>query len=447
MPFPENFIWGAASSAYQIEGAWNKDGKGPSIWDDFAHIPGNVLYNQTGDVSCDFYNRFSEDIALLSEMGLGAYRFSISWPRILPEGQGKINQKGLDFYDKVVDSLLEKGITPYVTLFHWDLPLALHKKGGWLLRDTAHAFAEYAHIIAEHFSGRVRHYITINEPQCFMFTGYSLGVHAPGLKLPPSTVLQCMHNMLLAHGEAVQALRVGSNSPLQISMASTGNLCYPAQDTPECRAAAEAKNFFLDQDNWLYNHHWFWDAALLGHYPQQAPSFMQEFAASVAPDDFKTIKQDLDFLGLNIYHGTPVDECGNVVSFHPGFPRTAINWAITPELMHYTSLWMYNRYHLPIFITENGLSCRDRIYVDGQVHDPDRIDFLHRYLKELGKAGDEGVPLMGYFHWCLTDNFEWNSGYDERFGLIYTDYTSGNRTLKDSGRWFAETARQNGKNL
>lgn len=447
MAFPENFIWGAASAAYQTEGAWNEDGKGPSIWDDFSQTPGKVRFNQNGNISCDSYHKYPEDVAKLSEMGLKAYRFSISWPRVLPEGEGKINQKGLDFYDALVDLLLERSITPYVTLFHWDLPLALHKKGGWLLRDTAHAFAEYSSIIAKHFDGRVKNYITINEPQCFMFTGYDLGVHAPGLKLPPATVLHCMHNLLLAHGESVQALRAGSSAPLQISMASTGNLCYPLEDTPKCRAAAESKNFFLDEENWIYNHHWCWDAALLGHYPEQAPAFMQEFAASVPPEDFKTIGQKIDYLGINIYHGAAIDEAGNKVAPYPGFPRTGMDWPITPELMHYIPLWMYKRYRLPVFITENGLSCRDRVFLDGQVHDPARIDFLQRSLKELEKAADEGVPLLGYFQWCLTDNFEWNNGYEDRFGLVYTDYPSGRRILKDSGRWYAEVARQNGKNL
>ncbi len=447
MFFSRDFIWGAASSAYQIEGAWNEDGKGGSIWDEFCHVSGKINNGHTGDAACDAYHLYEKDLGILRDMGLHAYRFSISWPRIFPEGRGPVNQKGLAYYDALVDAMLKNGIEPYATLFHWDLPLCLHKQGGWLIRDTARAFADYAALIAEHFDGRIQNYFTINEPQCIVSLGYAQGLHAPGLMLPPEKQAECMHNLLLAHGLAVQAIRDASRRPVRVGMASTGKLCYPAEDAPESCEAAQAATFHLAPDDWLFVHHWFLDAAIMGHYPAEAPPFLLKFADSVSPGDFKVIRQDLDFLGVNIYNGTPVDAAGNVQPRYPGFPRTAMKWPVTPEVMHYGLRWLHGRYGLPLFISENGQSCNDRIFLDGRVHDPDRIDFLSRYLTELKKAAADGVPLLGYFHWSLTDNFEWNNGFDERFGLVYIDYPTQKRIPKDSCLWFAETAGANGENL
>ncbi|MEI6100488.1 MAG: GH1 family beta-glucosidase [Eubacteriales bacterium] len=447
MSFPKDFIWGAASAAYQIEGAWNEDGKGPSIWDEFTHRPGTINHNDNGDIACSSYHQYAQDVQMLTDMGLSAYRFSISWPRILPDGQGEISQKGLEYYDALVDLLLEKGITPYATLFHWDLPLALHQKGGWLMRGAVDAFAEYAGIIAKHFDGRIKQYITINEPQCVMALGYDKGMHAPGLQIAPNLVLECMHNMLLAHGQATQALRAFSSSPIQIGMSSTGRLCYPVVDTVENCKAAEIQTFSINSDDWLFCHHWFLDAALLGHYPTDVPLFMKKFAESKRAEDFSIIQSKVDFLGVNIYNGTPVDETGATVPHYPGFPRTAMKWPVSPQVMRYGCHWLYNRYCLPIYITENGQSCNDKIFLDGFVHDADRIDFLHRYLAELKKALLEGIPIKGYFHWSLTDNFEWHNGYDERFGLVYMDYLTGLRQLKDSGYWYAKIVKENGEFL
>lgn len=447
MSFSRDFVWGAASAAYQIEGAWNEDGKGASIWDEFSHRSGTIKNAHTGDTACDAYHFYAHDLEIIRDMGLKAYRFSISWPRIFPEGEGRINQKGLDYYDALVDTMLKKGITPYATLFHWDLPLALHQKGGWLTRDTARAFADYAALIARHFDGRIQNYFTINEPQCIVALGYQKGLHAPGLRLSPAKQAECMHNLLLAHGLSVQALREESTAPVQIGMASTGRLCYPLEDTQDAREAARSATFALDTDDWLFAHHWFLDAALLGRYPSDVPLFLKEFADSVPGEDFQIIKQDLDFLGVNIYNGKTVDAQGKTVPVYPGFPRTAMKWPITPEVMHYGPLWLYDRYRLPIYITENGQSCNDRIFLDNRVHDFDRIDFLVRYLTELKKAAAEGAPLLGYFHWSLTDNFEWHNGYDERFGLVYIDYTTQQRIPKDSCLWFAATAEKNGENL
>ncbi|MEA4969855.1 MAG: GH1 family beta-glucosidase [Candidatus Pelethousia sp.] len=445
--FAADFIWGVASAAYQTEGAWNEDGKGPSIWDAFCHEGGHIAREESGDVAADAYHRLREDVALLKALGVRAYRFSISWPRVFPSGGPPANPAGLRYYDRLVDLLLSAGITPYLTLYHWDLPLALEEKGGWLSRDTACAFAAFAAFIARHFDRRVCHYITLNEPQCFISLGYEQGIHAPGKRLDRGQVLLAMHNALLAHGLAAQALREKSSGPVQTGLASTGRLCYPQADTPAGREAARAATFSLSEQDWTFTHTWFLDAALLGHYPLDAPPALARFATSVPDADWAIIRQPLDFLGLNVYNGKAVDEAGREALKYPGFPRTALKWPLTPEVMHYGCLWLYERYGLPLYITENGQSANDRVFLDGQVHDADRIDFLHRYLSELKKAAQGGVPILGYFHWSFTDNFEWHSGYDERMGLVYVDYPTQKRILKDSARWFSEVIAQNGKNI
>ena len=444
MPFPKGFIWGAASSAYQTEGAFDEDGKGSSIWDDFCRIPGVIHAGHDGRVACDTYHRYPEDVRLMNQMGLRAYRFSVSWSRILPEGRGRVNEKGLAFYDRLVDMLLENGITPYMTLHHWDLPSALQRKGGWLNRDTCAAFAEFAGVIAKHFSGRVRHYITLNEPQCVVALGHAWGNNAPGLKLPTRGLLLAMHHLMLAHGMAVEALRSNSDEALQVGIASTGRLCYPAQDTPEhCRAAAKA-SFALRADNWMFNHSWCLDAAVLGQYPKDAPDFFRSFADSVSALDWNTIHQPLDFIGANIYHGAAVDTQGIEVPFPAGYPQTAMGWPVTPEVLRYGTRWLGERYGLPILISENGQSSNDRIHLSGHVHDPERIDYLHRYLLELEKAVSDGVNIIGYLHWSLTDNLEWDLGYSQRFGLIYIDYPTLRRIPKDSAAWYGQVVRSNG---
>lgn len=441
MEFPKQFVWGAASSSYQTEG--NRSGRGDSIWDEFCTRPGAIRNNETGDIACDGLRRFREDVRLLKQLGLSAYRFSLSWPRIFPDGRGEPNRAGLDYYDDLIDLLLAEGITPYVTLYHWDLPLALERQGGWRCRETALAFAEYAGFVARHFAGRVRHYCTLNEPQCFIGLGYGTGEHAPGVCLEGSELFACAANALLAHGLAVQAIRQKSEEPIQIGVASTGKLCYPLHDTAENRAAAERASFLAEGDRWWFTHTWFLDAILLGSLPPE----LQALADSIPQEDWAIIRQPLDFLGVNVYNGTQTDERGEYADRIPGFPRTALKWPVTPQVMRYGSRWLYRRYHLPMYITENGQSCNDRIFLDGKVHDPDRIDFLHRYLLELRECCAEGVPIKGYFHWSLTDNFEWNNGYDERMGLVYLHYPTQHRIVKDSAEWYARTAQTNGRLL
>ncbi len=444
MTFPKDFIWGAASSSFQTEGAFNEDGKGRSVWDDFCRLQGVITNNGTGDIACDAYHHVDEDVSLMKQLNLKAYRFSLSWPRILPQGRGSVNKKGFDFYDALVDKLLENGIEPIITLYHWDMPSAMHRQGGWLSRDTIYAFEEYSATVAHHFAGRVNTYIPLNEQQCFVCLGFERGIHAPGLRLPIEGVFSCLHNSLLAQGLSIKALRENSPVSVKIGSASTGRLCYPCDDTPMLCAAAEKSTFVITGDDWLFSHNLFLDPLILGRYPECDIRGFKECAASVPDEDWKIIRQPIDFIGLNIYNGRLVDENGEEIEKYQGFPRTAMKWPVTPEVLRFGPRFIYNRYRLPVMITENGQSCNDRIFLDGQVHDPDRIDFLHRYLIALRKACDDGVPITGYLHWCLTDNFEWHNGYDERFGLIYIDYPTQRRILKDSAHWFSKTVASNG---
>jgi len=441
MPFHKDFLWGAGSSAYQTEGAWNEDGKGKSIWDEFCHTPGNINNDETGDEAALAYRLFETDLELIRKLGLRAYRFSISWPRVIPEGRGMVNPKGLDFYDRLVDGLLYAGITPVVTLYHWDLPLALEREGGWENRNTAEAFIEYAALIARRFDGRVKHYITLNEPQCFLGLGYGSGLHAPGKRLSPHALARCIHHALLAHGGATAAMRAASASPLEIGLASTGNICFPASDG--CIKAAYDATFALQEGDWTFSHRWLLDPAVFGRYPDDIDA-LRRLNETVSEADLGIIREPADFIGLNVYHGIPVDACGSRLKFPRGFPRTAMKWPVTPECMYYGLRFLYQRYGLPLIVTENGCSCNDRIFPDGAAHDPDRIDFLARYLRQLKRAVESGIPVNGYFHWSLTDNFEWKYGYDERFGLIYIDYETQKRTIKDSGYWYRDVIAGNG---
>lgn len=419
--FPKGFLWGAASAAYQIEGGVTEGGRGESVWDVFSHTPGRIRHDDTGDVATDSYHRWREDVQLLKDMGLGAYRFSIAWPRIAPKGDTDWNPAGLAYYDEIVDALLAAGIQPWVTLYHWDLPQALQARGGWQAPDTSHAFAAYAARTAEHFKGRVRHWLTINEPQCFIGMGYGTGEHAPGLTLDGEAYAQCWQNVRLAHVLASDALH-RADPANQVGLASTGNVWYPASDRPEDAEAARQLTFAR---------------------PQGTGSFLHNMILDGLTDK-------LDFIGLNIYHGTAarMGESGPTpVDFPAGCPRTAMDWPVSPQALEWGPRLVYERYGLPIYITENGLSCRDWVSLDGKVHDPQRTDFLHRYLLALSRAVAAGADVRGYFHWSLTDNFEWAEGYGQRFGLAYVDYATGERIAKDSALWYKKIAAENGGSL
>ena len=444
--FRSDFVWGVASSAYQIEGGWACDGKGPSIWDTFCHQGSNIANEQTGDISCNHYEHYLNDIKLMHSLGIQAYRFSISWPRVFPNGDEVLNTKGLEFYDKLVDTLIEYKITPYITLYHWDLPQVLEDQGGWQSRDTSVAFSKYAAFICKHFSDRVKNYNTINEPQIISFLGYHTGEHAPGLKLSMKKTLNVIHNLALAHGMAVKAMRLSTSTPVLIGFSSTGELCYPYEDhdgsnnnyknaSQEDIDAARRMSFTVTKDNWMFCHTIFCDAVCLGMYPAIEGESSSSLFSFIQDGDMEIIHQPIDFLGVNIYNGHCVNSNGYVPR-EAGFPRTSLKWPITPEVMNWGTRFLYERYHLPIYITENGISCHDKIYLDGKVHDQERIDFLQRYLTELKKSYFDGTDIRGYFHWSFTDNFEWHNGYEDRFGLIYVDYRTGKRIPKDSALWY-----------
>lgn len=441
--FPKDFVWGAASSAYQIEGHSTADGGGQSIWDTFCHTPGKILYDDHGDAACDSYHRWTEDIALLKEMGARAYRFSTSWARIEPNADGVWNEAGLAYYDKVVDGCLAAGITPYMTLYHWELPQAYEDKGGWRVRQTAEAFGRFAGMMAAHFRGRVKHYFTLNEPQCTVSLGHETGVHAPGMQLDQAGQFNVLVNQLLAHGLAQRAIKEADPDAI-VGIVSTGRLCYPETETSGDIAAARAACFAVSDDDWTFTHHWLLDPICLGRFPEADGTQLGALAKAVSAGDMAVIHTVPDMLGYNIYNGHAVKDGKNGFEYvprYPGFPRTAMKWPVTPEVLDWGIRFLQERYNLPGYITENGLSCNDRIYLDGKVHDPERIDFLARYLIALRRAMNHGADIRGYFQWALTDNFEWSNGYGERFGLIFVDYPTGKRIPKDSFHWYKTVSR------
>ena len=448
MKFPKDFVWGAASSSIQIEGSSFADGGGESVWDRFCSLPGKIAQGADASVACDSYNRFEEDIEALVQMGLKAYRFSTSWARIDPKGDGNWNEAGFAYYDRLVNALLDKGIEPYVTLHHWELPQALEDKGGWLNAETAHAFGRFAAMMAMRFRGRVKYYFTLNEPECVLHLGYDKGWHAPGRTLDQRGLFACWKHMMMAHGLSMRAVKAADENA-QVGLASTGRLCYPETDSAQDFAAAECATFRLFDDDWAFTHGPVLDAICFGRFPECTGTKLEKLAAEITSGEWEIIHCRPDFLGVNVYNGSCVRAEGDGEYYVPrytGYPLTAIKWPVTEQVMNGGLLHLWNRYGLPIYITENGLSCNDKVYLDGKVHDPDRIDFLTRYLREMNKCMKK-ADVRGYFHWSLTDNFEWHSGYTERFGLVYIDYPTQKRILKDSALWYKEIAASNGEKL
>lgn len=441
MAYPKDFVWGAATSAIQIEGAATEDGKGRNIWDVFSKQPGRILDGQNPDISCNHYHKYKEDIQMMKEMGIRAYRFSIDWSRVIPDGTGTVNKKGLAFYSNLIDTLFENNIEPYLTLYHWELPEALHRKGGWLNEEIVEWFGNYAAVIAKNFGDRVKYFFTINEPQCFIGLGYLQGVHAPGHHCSVAETLQMAHNVLKAHGRAVQMIREHATGNVQIGFAPTCGMPYPASNRKEDIEAARKVMFSIPEDsNWTWNVSWWSDPVLLGAYPEEGLRRFYHELPKITKEDLKLISEPIDMYGQNIYNGWEVKmgEDGNPVSVprYVGFPRTATNWPITPECLYWGPKFLYERYHKPIYITENGIACNDVISLDGAIHDSARIDFEERYLSQLHRAIGDGVDVRGYFYWSLMDNFEWSEGYTQRFGLVYVDYRTGERILKDSAKWY-----------
>ena len=449
--FPENFTWGVAAAAYQIEGAANEDGKGPSVWDSFCRQEGKVLDGHTGDVACDHYHRYQEDVGIMRDLGVDAYRFSVSWPRVIPSGTGTVSKQGLDFYDRLVDELLNAGIQPWTTLFHWDYPHALFCRGGWLNRDSADWFADYARVVVERLSDRVRHWITLNEPQCFIGFGHATGTNAPGLKLGHADCLRAGHHVLLAHGKAVQVLRAHAVTPATVGWAPVGIVSMPCRDAAsgDIKAARQAMYSVAGGDASsmamppnLWSNTWWGDPVVLGQYPDDGIAAAGAAMPEITAGDMETISQPIDFYGANIYSGSfyrEGDDGRPVRVPHP--PHTALSafkWPVVPESLRWGPRFLHERYQLPIVVTENGISLSDWVSLDGKVHDPQRIDFLQRYLRALRQGMTEGADVRGYFHWSILDNFEWAEGYKQRFGLVHVDYETQRRTWKDSAYWFRD---------
>ena len=450
MAFPENFAWGAATASYQIEGAWDEDGRKPSIWDVFAQTPGNVLNGDTGNVACDHYHRYKEDVALMKAMGLKAYRFSVAWPRVIPDGAGAVNSKGLDFYSSLVDELLEAGIEPWVTLYHWDLPQELALRGGWLNPQISDWFADYVKAVAGRLGDRVKHWITFNEPQCFIGLGYAAGVHAPGYSLPEAEIVRCAHNSLVAHGKAVSALRSAGGEAFRIGYTSTMQAMIPEEETDECIAAARLALFCPRPASPLaWNITLFSDPLFLGEYPSSLMPRLEKGLPAGWEEDMELISQAMDFFGINIYQGQKV-RAGSDGLPEPAPPRagaahTANLWGFEPDALRWALRFLHERYKKPIVVTESGCAGTDWVHRDGQVHDTARIDYLARALSGLEKAiSDDGVEAEGFFCWSLLDNFEWAQGYRDRFGLVYVDYDTLARIPKDSARWYSEVIKRNG---
>ena len=449
MGFAKDFVWGAATSSYQIEGTGRDSGKGQNIWDVFTKEPGRVYEGHTGDIACDHYHRFREDVAYMKELGLKGYRFSIDWSRVLPEGTGKVNEKGIDFYNALIDELLEQGIEPYITLYHWELPYDIYKRGGWMNPEIVEWFGQYARLVAERFSDRVKYFFTLNEPQCFVGLGFLQGCHAPGVKAPLRDTFEMAHNALKAHGRAVQMLRAYGKQNVQIGYAPTSGMCYPEKETPKDIEAARKALFALpvDLSNWTWNVSWWSDPVILGKYPEEGMKKYEKYLPVITDEDMKLISQPIDFYGQNIYNGRCIrmgtDGRPEEVRRPAGFPKTATNWPVTPEALYWGPKFLYERYRKPIYITENGMACHDTVSQDGKVHDPNRIDFLARYLKNLKRAAEE-IDIRGYFQWSLMDNFEWDKGYAERFGIIYVDFETQERIWKDSAYWYRDLIRRNG---
>ncbi len=453
MAFKDDFVWGAATAAYQVEGAAYEADKGLNIWDVFSKETDKIFDQQTGEVACEQVHRYKEDVQIMKQLGLKAYRFSINWARILPDGVGPISEAGIQYYNHLIDELIANGIEPYLTLYHWDLPYALHKKGGWLNEESVAWFREYAMVIAQHFSDRVKFYFTFNEPQCFISLGYCEGEHAPGLKYGRREYLQICHNVLKAHGAAVLALREYAKQQIQIGFAPTGSFPFPDTDKIEDVEAARKAMFedFDTVEGSMWHVAWLSDPVMLGHYPEKALEKFKDYLPKITEEDMALIHQPIDFYGQNIYNGFKVragkDGKAERVKRYDGFPKTAIDWPVTPECLYWIPKFLYERYKKPIYIAENGMAATDWVCLDGKVHDSYRIDFYHRYLRELRKAASEGIDIAGYFAWSLMDNFEWCKGYSERFGMIFVDFQTQQRIIKDSGYWYRDVISCNGENL
>ncbi len=443
LSFPKGFVWGASTASYQIEGAWEEDGKGESIWDRFSHTPGNIVDGSSGDVACDHYHRYPEDIRLMKELGLKAYRLSVSWPRVLPAGKGRINPKGLDFYERLVDALLAAGIEPFLTLYHWDLPQKLQEAGGWANRETVGHFEAYAEAVSGRLADRVHNWMTHNEPWVAAFVGHLYGEHAPGIK-DLKTALQAAHHILLSHGRAVPLLRAGGDRRTRVGIVHNLEWVNPFSEREEDLAAARRHDGAFNR--------WFVDPLFKGSYPQDMLEWYGDKIPRMEQGDLETIAAPIDFLGINYYTRRTIahDEQGDFIKVkriryhfipHANFEQ----WEVNPEGLYLLLRRVHRDYGEPeLYVTESGTPLGEEVRPDGTVADPGRLEYLKRHFAAAWHAIQEGVKLRGYFVWSLMDNFEWACGYTKRFGLTYVDYATQKRTVKQSGRWYAEVIRRNG---
>ncbi len=450
--FPDGFVWGVAAAAYQVEGAARSDGRSESVWDPFCRRPGAVANSENPEVGCDQYHHYAEDAALIAAMGAKVYRASVSWPRVMPEGTGAVNEQGLAYYDRLVDALLEHGVTPWLTLFHWDYPQALQQRGGWLNPDAPRWFEDYARIVVTRLSDRVTHWMTINEPQVFISAGHLVGVHPPSLRLERGDVLRAIHHTLLAHGRAVRAIREVAKRPPTIGWATATRTYLPATGSEADIEAARARTFTVtNTGEWTFNDALYADPILKGAYPKEMESLFGSDMPRIGPTDMETIATPTDFLGINVYFGIPVKRgASGATEDMPkplGPPSTMIGWQVTPSVMYWAPRFLHERYGIPMHITENGCAAMDWVHADGKVHDAHRIDFLTRYLFELRRSIAGGADVRGYLQWSVMDNFEWTEGFRMRFGLIHVDYATRNRTPKDSYHWYAKVIATNGASL
>jgi beta-glucosidase len=440
LSFPDGFKWGAATAAYQIEGAWDEDGKGESIWDRFCHTSGKIAHGDTGDIACDHFHRWQEDVRFMKELGLKAYRFSISWPRLLPKGSGEANRAGLDFYNHLIDALLNAGIEPFATLYHWDLPQQLQEKGGWPARRMVDAFAEYTDLVTRALGDRVKQWITLNEPYVSAFIGYQEGRHAPG-HTDLHEAVAASHHLLLSHGRAVPIIR--RNCPgAQVGISLNLHPQVPASPSAADRQAAWQMDGVINR--------WFLDPLSGRGYPEDMIRAYADPMKFIRAGDLQTIGIPIDFLGVNYYmrgiarsSGIPESENAPRTVF-PYDEITDMGWEVYPEGLFRMLGRLHFAYDFPaIYITENGAAFPDRVDPDGQVDDPERLSYLQRHLEMVHRAVSVGIPVQGYFAWSLLDNFEWGYGYSKRFGLIYVDYPTQKRIPKASSRWYQKVIQQN----
>ena len=433
--FSKDFLWGAAAASAQIEGAWNEGGRSPSIWD--AATKRQIRFGENCHTACDHFHRWKEDVALMKEIGLKSYRFSVSWSRVIPE-EGKVNQEGLRFYSDLVDELLANGIEPLLTVYHWDMPLWVCKKGGWLTENIVPLFRDYTQVLVEALSDRVKWWITMNEPACFIMNGYLQGVHAP-FKRDYLALSRLTKNCMLAHAEAVKVIRQYAKRQVKLGIALSSGAYVPENETPA--EIEKARRLSMEAGNGLMTNCWWMDPLLAGK-PVRAYGI---FASH--QKDMAAIAQKLDFVGLNIYTSLNHAEWGVGKPPVPGTPKNALGWVIDEAVMYWNVRFVYEKYKLPIMITENGLAAHDTLSLDGKVHDPKRTDFLRRYLGQLKRAANEGIPVLGYQHWSVMDNFEWAEGYDPRFGLLYVDFATGKRIIKDSAWDYKHIIETNGAEI